>query len=95
MAAILSWSQCDKAYADFRSDRIHIDGLVQDYGVSNEHLFCIYWSVIRNSNVGKSFSDIGKSSHFPILEIPITDIGNFWYRKIEFPMLENHFDLLI
>ena len=33
-------------------------------------------SVIRISDIGKSFSDIGKSSHFLISEIRITDIGN-------------------
>ena len=52
---------------------------------------------IGNSNIGKSFSYIGKSSHFPISEIQINDIrnSNFRYRKIEFPMSENHLDLPI
>ena len=47
--------------------------------------------------MGKSFSDIGISSHFLISEIRITDIvnSNFRYQKIEFLMLENHLVLLI
>ena len=54
-------------------------------------------SVIRISDIGKSFSDIGKSPHFPISEIRITDIGNsnFRYQKIEFPISVNHLDLPI
>ena len=41
-------------------------------------------SIIRISDIGKSFSDICKSSYFPISEIRITDIGksNFRCRKI-------------
>ena len=35
-------TQFSYAYTGPRELKGHIHGLVQDYGVSNEHLFCIY-----------------------------------------------------
>ena len=67
------------------------------WGVKWTFILHLPISVIRISDIGKSFSDIGKSSHFPISEIRITDIwnSNFRYLKIEFPISENHLDLPI
>ena len=69
------------------------------WGVKWTFILHLPISVILISDIGKSFSDIGKSSHFAISEIRITDIVNssFRYRKIEFlmsdldlPISENH-----
>ena len=52
------------------------------WGVKWPFILHLLISVIWISGIGKSFSDIGKSLHFPISEILISDIGksNFRYR---------------
>ena len=77
------------------------------WGVKWTFILHLLISVTRISDIGKSFSDIGKSSHFPISvnhrifryrkfelpmsEIRISDIG----KSTRSPISENHLDLPI